>query len=71
MTRKLLIAIAAGLMATVLLTPTGGTNPIPAECSSLLGFSVPCGQIFSVGAGVLIVFIVGIALVVLGRRQHG
>ena len=56
------VALVAGVVVLLLLFPSSGVVPIPPQCFSLFGYSVPCD------AGAATAAVVGLALWLKSRR---
>lgn len=67
---KFVIALLAGLVVLVLLFPASGVMPLPPQCFSVFGYSVPCESGVAVAAGLGIAGIVGLLLWIAGRRRQ-
>ncbi len=46
-----LAQLVAGLVVVVAVLPTGGADTFPGHCSTILGYTVPCGPWLALGAG--------------------
>ncbi len=59
MMAKVAIALLAGFVVLVLLFPASGIVPIPPQCFSVFGYTVPCQSGGAVGAGAATATVVG------------
>lgn len=63
------VALLAGLVVLVLLFPASGVEPIPPQCFSVFGYTVPCDAGLSWAAGAATAGIVGLSLWLKRRRK--
>ena len=66
---KVAVALLAGLVVLVLLFPASGIDPLPPQCFSVLGYTVPCGGGLAVAAGAATAGVVGLSLWLKSRRR--
>jgi hypothetical protein len=58
-----------GLAVLVLLFPASGIEPIPPECYSMFGYTVPCGGGLAVAAGAVTAGAVALLFWISDRRN--
>ncbi len=63
------VALLAGLIVLVLAFPVYGIDPIPPQCFSLIGATVPCADGFALAAGVATAGVAGLLLWLRGRGR--
>jgi hypothetical protein len=63
------VGLLAGLVVLVLLFPASGIDPIPPQCFSVFGYTVPCGEGWAVAAGAATAGVVGVSLWLKSRRR--
>lgn len=63
------VALLAGLVVLVLLFPAHGIDPIPPQCFSLIGYTVPCEDGLALAAGATTAGVVGLLLWLRGRSR--
>ena len=66
---KVALALVAGIAVLVLLFPASGIDPLPPQCFSVFGYSVPCGGGLAVAAGAATAGVVSLALWLKSRRR--
>jgi hypothetical protein len=67
---KVAVAVLAGLVAFLLLIPSGGTDGIPPQCTSIFNlYGVPCDGWVAPAAAVATAAIVYLALSLRDRRR--
>jgi len=66
---RVAVALLAGLVVLVLLFPAHGIDPIPPQCFSLIGYTVPCADGFAPAAGAATAGVVGLLLWLRDRRR--
>ena len=66
---KVVVALLAGIVVLVLLFPASGIDPLPPQCFSVFGYSVPCGGGLAVAAGAATAGVVGLSFWLKSRRR--
>lgn len=59
---KVALAMLAGLVVLVLLFPASGIDPLPPQCFSVFGYTVPCEPGASLAAAAATAALVGVLL---------
>lgn len=65
-----LAGVISALLVAFLLMPAGGVDSDPPVCSSALGYSVPCGPGWGLGAAAVVGLLVGWAVFRLVGRER-
>jgi len=64
------VALGAGFVALLFLLPASGNSREPPVCSSVFGYTVPCGAEWAIGGGALIAGVVALLFWVSSRRNR-